>query len=72
MDQEIIKKVCDHIYNKFPEVKGKRPRIKSYTSSQSLLIFNGKVKAADGQSIPRTVRVVVGKDGKIGKITTSR
>lgn len=72
MDRKIIDRVCSQVYRRFPEVHGKRPKIKSYTSTQSLFIFHGKAKAADGHSIPRIVRVVVDNNGKIGKMTTSR
>ncbi|MCJ7623806.1 MAG: hypothetical protein MUO76_09910 [Anaerolineaceae bacterium] len=72
MEREIIDKVCSQVYKRFPEVQGMKPKIQSYTSKQSLFIFHGKATAADGHTIPRTVRVVVDNNGKIGKMTTSR
>ena len=67
-----LKHVCNQIYSQFPEVKGKKPQVKPYSNSKQLLVFKGKAVAADGKSIPRTIRVVVDENGKIGKITTSR
>lgn len=72
MDQDIMKKVCEQVYKRFPEVKGSKPKVRSYDQDLSLLIFQGKGIAADGRSIPRTVRVVVNPEGKIKKVTTSR
>jgi hypothetical protein len=72
MDSKLIDKVCSQVYKKFPEVKGKKPKIREYTSSQHLFIFSAKVTTSDGRSMPRTIRVIVNDDGKIGKMTTSR
>jgi hypothetical protein len=72
MDRELMKKVCEQIYKRFPDVKGSKPKVRSYDQDQSLLIFQGQGTTADGRSIPRTVRVVVNPAGKIKKVTTSR
>jgi hypothetical protein len=72
MDREIMQKVCEQIYKRFPDVKGSKPKVRSYDQNQSLLIFQAKGTTADGHSIPRTVRVVINPDGKIKKVTTSR
>ena len=72
MDPDVIDKVCAQIYRKYPEFKGKKPKIKAYAGSQQLLVFTIQVETADGKSMPRTIRVIVDENGKIGKITTSR
>jgi hypothetical protein len=72
MEPGVIDSVCAQIYRKYPEVKGKKPKIKAYSGTQQLLIFNGQVETADGKTMPRTIRVIVDENGKIGKITTSR
>jgi hypothetical protein len=72
MDNSLIQAISNEIYRQFPEVKGERPIIKSYGKDQVLLVYKGKVKTADGHSMPRTVRVVADGDGKIKKVSTSR
>lgn len=72
MNQETMKKVCEQIYKRFPDVQGSKPKVRAYEQDQALLIFQGKGTTADGRSIPRTVRVVVNPDGKIKKVSTSR
>jgi hypothetical protein len=72
MDRETMKKVCEQIYRRFPDVEGSKPKVRAYDQDLSLLIFSRKGTTADGRSIARTVRVVVNPDGKIKKVTTSR
>lgn len=72
MDSKLLKNVCDQIYKQFPEVKGSKPSVSSYSSTQFLLIFKGDAKTPDGHSISHSVRVVVNQDGMINKITASR
>ncbi len=71
MNQSLIATICSTIYQKFPEVRGVQPSVQEQGSGH-LLIFKGKASAADGKTISRVVRVVVGPDGNIGKISTSR
>ena len=71
MDARITQTVCTQIYRRFPEMRGHAPLVKMI-GNNNLLIFQGSAKAANGQVIPRTVRVVVSPVGKILKITTSR
>lgn len=72
MDDRTLSSICRQVYEKFPEVKGSRPKVKSQGEDSSLLIFDGKASTPDGKVISRTVRVVVTSAGKITKITTSR
>lgn len=72
MDSTSKTSVCNSVYRQFPEVKGSQPTVKSLPGEKWQLIFHGKAQAADGKSIPRTVRVVANEEGKILKLTTSR
>jgi hypothetical protein len=72
MENSIIQAISSEVYKKFPEVSGESPNIKPYGSNQYLLVYKGEAKTADGLTIPRMVRVVADKDGKIKKISTSR
>ncbi|MCE5207235.1 MAG: hypothetical protein LLG42_02875 [Chloroflexi bacterium] len=72
MEPGVLEKICSQIYRKYPEFKGKRPRVKAYASTQNLLIFSSQGTTADGKSITRSLRVIVDENGKIGKVTTSR
>jgi hypothetical protein len=72
MENSIIQVINSEVYKKFPEIKGESPNIKPYGANQYLLVYKAKAKTADGLTIPRTVRVVANKDGKINKISTSR
>ncbi len=71
MDQTIIASICSQVYKKFPEVRGVNPTVQVQGEGH-LLIFKGKVTTADGKTMPRVVRVQVGAEGRIAKITTSR
>jgi hypothetical protein len=77
MDQKLVEKISKKVYAKFPEVKGKKPRIKtskSVTADQGnfILTYNAMAKGIRGNSIPRHVRVVANAQGKIIKMSTSR
>ena len=72
MQKELIDEICKDIYRQFPEVDGKKPKVRAQGSSHSLLIFHGAAETADGRRIPRTVRVVVDNNGSVTKVTTSR
>jgi acetylornithine/succinyldiaminopimelate/putrescine aminotransferase len=72
MEKQLLDKICEQIYRRFPEVKGKKPSVKAQPNDQFLLVFSGVAKTADGHSIPRTVRVVAAANGKVIKTTTSR
>lgn len=72
MDSGILDKVCTQIYKRYPEFKGKRPKVKAYTETQHLLIFSTQVEGPDGKSMPRSLRVIADSSGKISKVSTSR
>ncbi len=72
MDENALNQICQQVYRQFPELKGVRPKVKAHTGGQKLVIFDGKATTASGKAISRTVRVVVGENGKVIKISTSR
>jgi len=72
MDAGSKKRVCSSVYSQFPEVRGANPSVSSLPGGKFQLIFHGKAKAADGKTIPRTVRVTADEDGRILKLSTSR
>ena len=77
MDPKLVEKISKKVYTKFPEVKGKKPKIKtsktiSADQGNIILTYNAMAKGIRGKSIPRHVRVVATTKGKIIKMSTSR
>lgn len=72
MEPHVLSSVCKQVYRKFPEVSGALPKVQPRPEGTVSLVFSSFAKAADGQLIPRTVRVVTSPDGKILRMTTSR
>ncbi len=72
MDSGAKNRVCSSVYSQFPEVRGSNPTITTLPGDKFQLIFHGNVKASDGKTIERTVRVSAAADGRILKMTTSR
>jgi hypothetical protein len=77
MDAKLVDKISKKVYAKFPEVKGKKPRIKtsktvSADQGNIILTYNAVSKGIGGRSIPRHVRVVATPGGRIIKMSTSR
>ena len=72
MDSNTLSSVCDEVYKRFPEVVGSHPKEQNQPNENTLLIFRGISKTADGKRIERNVRVLVSPTGKIIKMTTSR
>jgi hypothetical protein len=72
---KIIEKVSAEVYRKYPDLKGAKPRVnprEGAKSTDTLLIFQKKVAGPGGKKINRIVRAVVGEDGKVKKISTSK
>ena len=72
LEKSVLDKVNERVYRKFPEVKGKRPKIQARPNDQTLLVYQGVVELGSGMKMNRTVRAVIDKNGKVVKITTSR
>lgn len=71
LDSDVLKKVTAEVYRQHPAVRGSAPKVRSYSADQYLVIFQSSSKAADGKSIPTTVRAVVSVSGRIVKLSTS-
>jgi len=72
---KIIDKVSAEVYRKHPDLKGVKPKItprEGAKSTDTLLVFQKKVSGPGGKKINRIVRAVVGEDGKVKKISTSK
>ena len=75
MDEKTLSTICEQVYHRFPEVKGARPKLQPMskgTTTQHVLIFASKAMSESGKSLQRVVRVVVGDNGKIIKMSTSK
>jgi hypothetical protein len=72
MEKSIISKVCAQVYQRTPEVRNIQPSITEQGEDKFLFIFSGTAFGANGKPIPRIVRAVADKDGKIIKISSSR
>lgn len=81
MDPKVVEAITRKVVRRFPEVEGKKPRVKrqkppastqGQPDSRFLLTYRGSAAGPNGKTIPRWVRVVASEKGKIIKITTSR
>ena len=77
MDKKVVEKISNKVYSRFPDMKGKKPKItqsKTVTADTGnyVLTYNTIAKDIRGNKIPRRVRVVASEKGKIIKMSTSR
>ncbi len=75
MDEKTFISICEQVYHRFPEVKGARPNYNPCPKdllSQHVLIFSGKAMAKMENPFKGWCRVVVGDNGKIVKMSTSK
>ena len=81
MDQDKIKTINKEVYRRFPEIKGKKPKVQILRLSTKrgpdqaktyLLVYGSQVSTSTHQVLPRMVRVVATEEGVIVKITTSK
>jgi len=81
MDSKLVDSISKKIYKQFPEVSGKKPKVRSQASNSGnkskstgtyLLTYQGKANVQGGKTINRYIRVVADDRGKIIKISTSR
>ena len=72
MEKSALDKVCSHIYQRFPPLKNKRPKVAQQGDDRYLLIFSGTGEGPEGMKIQQTVRVVATSDGRILKTSMSR
>jgi len=77
MDAKLVEIISKKVYARFPEMKGKKPKVKQAKTVTAnldnfILTYNTTAKDIRGNSIPRHVRVVADAKGKIIKMSTSR
>jgi hypothetical protein len=81
MNEKLVENISREVYRRFPELRGKRPRIQPFSldrnslpnaSPKFLLTFQGHATTATHKSLPCIVRVVVSAQGKILKMSMSR
>ena len=81
MDKQSINSINKQVYKRFPEVKGKTPKVQAQKVSKALknqgsdlylLIYSANVSTPGNKTMKRYVRVVANGSGKIKKISTSR
>lgn len=72
MERKILEKVCQQVYRRYPNLKGKSPKVTSQGNERYLLLFTGSGETPDGMTIKQTVRVVTDDTGRILKTSTSR
>jgi hypothetical protein len=84
MDPKLIMQISKIVYKQFPEVDGKKPRVRKQARANGakpkknaeipvyLLTFQGQGQGPGGRKIPRLIRVVANARGKIIKMSTSR
>lgn len=76
LPSNIIEKVSRKVYQKHPDLKGTKPKVKARSGSGGdqgyVLIYKTKVEGPGGKSIHRVVRAVVDDSGSISKLSTSK
>jgi predicted small secreted protein len=79
MNQKTINQISKTVYKQFPEIRGSRPKIKQQPYAKTLkadanyvLTYRAIAALGNGKRIPRQVRVVANRNGKIIRISTSR
>jgi hypothetical protein len=78
IDQKRLEAINKEVYRRFPEIKGKRPRVQLQRSPDPgkspayLLVYQGRLAVSTNKSLPFSVRVVVDERGKILKLSSSR
>ena len=72
MNTEIIEKINQEVFSRFPYLKSCVPVISTNEDGNTLLIYSGIVKTENDFPLPITIRINADRSGKIIKITTSR
>ncbi|MBN1665973.1 MAG: hypothetical protein JW862_02755 [Anaerolineales bacterium] len=81
MDPNLVKKISQQTYRRFPEMTGVQPKVRKQPAPpaqsnqqqpQYLLIYQTQVSGPGAVSIPRWVRVIADVRGRIIKTTTSK
>lgn len=72
MNAAAVEKVCQQVSQKFPALRGIRPRISSYEGNKFLLVFQTSSRTVSGHELTQLIRVVADESGKIIKLSTSK
>lgn len=72
MDKNALDNACRKIYQKFPTLQNKRPKILKQGDSQYLLVFTTSGKTPDGKTLEQKIRVVTDLEGRIIKTSMSK
>lgn len=80
MNAKLLQAICQEIYRRYPQMAGQRPRVhpvaapagKATGKAAHLLVFESQGQTADRRNVTTLLRVVVDRDGKILKVSTSR
>lgn len=75
LESKTIDRISQEVYQKHPDVKGVKPKVKPQQGSSPegyLLIYQKKVSGPGGKKINRIVRAVVTEEGKLKKVSTSK
>lgn len=71
MESELLEKICNQVYSKYPEVAGAQPKVQSQGEGY-LLVFKSSARASTGINLQRIIRVVASATGKIIKVSSSK
>jgi hypothetical protein len=71
MDSSTLSSINQQVYQRFPDLKGVKPRMQK-VDRNTLLTYQKQVTLAEQKTIKRSVRVVVDENGRIVKISTSK
>jgi hypothetical protein len=72
MDKSALDNACQKIYQKFPTLQNKRPKVLKQGESHYLLVFSSSGKTPDGKTLEQKVRVVTDLNGRIIKTSMSK
>lgn len=72
MEKSVLDGICQQVYARYPEVRGKRPTKQDYGSDQVLLVFKASAALPGGKKMDRAIRVVATDSGKIVKMSASK
>lgn len=72
MDNDTLAKVCKTVYSRNPNFSGVRPKVSKDVYGNTLMIFTTKGSLPGGKSLDQTLRVLLDREGKISKISSSR
>ncbi len=65
------KAACDHVYSRFPDMKGARPSV-SKTGEVRIFTFAKTLSEGLGPALKQVIKVSVDPNGKVLKVVASR